>query len=172
MDRPLHTQSPLYGLSPLQMGGTPKPPSCARGGCHLFEWGDPPTPPPAPVVDVASSNGGDPPNPPTATFLAIPVGPKHLSCHSRYVKTLYLVTPGHTWQHLVTTWQHLVTTWQHLVTPGNTWSPVTGDTRTQTGVSIVKAPMKFEFPALFSAKPWPTGPVPEINVNWHGTDHP
>ena len=65
VDRPLHTQSPLYGLSPLQMGGTPKPPSCARGGCHLFEWGDPPTPPPAPVVDVASSNGGDPPNPPT-----------------------------------------------------------------------------------------------------------
>ena len=30
----------------------------------------------------------------------------------------------------------------------NPWSPVTGDTRTQTGVSIVKAPMKFEFPAF------------------------
>ena len=25
---------------------------------------------------------------------------------------------------------------------------------------------KFEFPALFSALPWPTEPVPEINVNW------
>ena len=24
---------------------------------------------------------------------------------------------------------------------------------------------KFEFPALFSTMPWPTGPVPEINVN-------
>ena len=95
----------------------------------------------------------------------IPATPKHYTWS-------HLATPGHTWQHLVTTWQHLVTTWQHLVTPGNTWSPVTGDTRTQTGVSIVKPPVKFEFPALFSAKPWPTGPVPEINVNWHGTDHP
>ena len=146
----------------LLKGAKLSPHSHARGGCHLFEWGVTPQTPPLPRQGWMSPlrMGGDPPNPPTATpgvnvatFLAIPVVPKHLSCHSRYVKTLYLVTPGHTWQHLVTTWQHLVTTWQHLVTPGNTWSPVTGDTRTQTGVSIVKPPVKFEFPALFSAKP-------------------
>ena len=30
---------------------------------------------------------------------------------------------------------------------------------------------KFEFPALFSAVPWPIGPVPEINVPDMDPDH-
>ena len=107
--------------------------------------------------------------------------PKHLTCHSCYAKTLFLVKPcniwlppghnmttsGHIWQnklailtkpkhYLVTTghtWQHLVTTWQHLVTPGNIWSPLTANIWTQTATSIVALPIKFEFPTLFSDSP-------------------
>ena len=63
VDRPLHTQSPLYGLSSLQMGGTPKPPLLRQGWMSPLRMGGPPTPPPGPVVDVASSNGGTPQTP-------------------------------------------------------------------------------------------------------------
>ena len=49
------------------------------------------------------------------TFLAMLAMPIHFSWYVPYTNILYLVTPGHTWQCLVTTWQHLVTSWQHLV---------------------------------------------------------
>ena len=112
------------------------------------------------------------------TFLAIPATPKHFSCHSCYTKTLFLTfplrqntIPGHTWSHLVTsgnTWSPPGNTWSH---PGNTWSPPTANMRTETATSTVAPPMKFEFPALFSAEPQPTGPVPEINVPNTDPDH-
>ena len=118
------------GCRLFEWGVTPQTPhSRARGGCHLFKWGGPPKPPtPAPGVNVD-------------TFLATPDMSKHLTFHYRYAKTLYLVTPGNIWQHLVTPCQNMATyghtkqnnfailptpkhyTWSHLVTPGNTWSP-------------------------------------------------
>ena len=89
-------------MSPLRMGGgNPQIPHYrARGGCHLFEWGGPPTP--APVVDVTSSNGGGPPTPEPVVDVASSNGvgtPKpphsrargecrHFSCNFRYAKTL------------------------------------------------------------------------------------
>ena len=57
-----------------------------------------------------------------------PTATSRRSCSTRgpQPRWQHLVT---TWKHLVTIWQHLVTTWKHLVTPGNTWPPVTADTR-------------------------------------------
>ena len=71
-------------MSPLRMGGTPH--SRASGGCHLFEWGGPPTP--EPVVDVASSNGGGTPKPPHSRARG---ECRHFSCNSRYAKTLFTI---------------------------------------------------------------------------------
>ena len=65
-------------------------------------------------------------------FSCLPATPKQFSCHTPNANILYLITHGHTWQHLVTVWQHLVTTcqhlvttWQHMVTPCNPLSSVT-----------------------------------------------
>ena len=81
------------------------------------------------------------------------------------------MSTGHIWSHLVTsgnTWSPPGNTLSH---PGNTWSPPTASMRTKTATSTVAPPMKFEFPALFSAEPRPTGPVPEINVPDTDPDH-